>query len=83
MVKDLNTDTNNKKNNKNMLKHIMMTLCWFKLYETEHVMAGRWEFGEEYCQKTVRSIAYKIQCLKAKKIQFGRFDHRIVSIWAL
>ena len=55
MVKDLNTDTNNKKNNKNMLKHIMMTLCWFKLYETKHVM------------KTVRSIAYKIQCLKAKK----------------
>jgi len=25
-----------------ILSHLMMTLCWLKLYETEHVMSGRW-----------------------------------------
>jgi hypothetical protein len=23
-----------------LLSHLMMTLCWLKLYETEHVMSG-------------------------------------------
>jgi hypothetical protein len=23
------------------LKHLLMTLCWLKLYKTEHVMSGR------------------------------------------
>jgi hypothetical protein len=64
------------KNNKreNILSHLMMILCWLKLYETEHVMSGRWRFGEEFCRDTVKQIASRLQCLKAKKIQVGWFD---------
>ncbi|KAL7425819.1 hypothetical protein ACHAXH_000982 [Discostella pseudostelligera] len=68
MVKDMNFDLEDKNNNKNALKHIMMTLCWLKLSETECVMAGRWGFGEGYCRKTVKSFTSKIQHLKARKI---------------
>lgn len=71
MLKDMKIDLEDKRNNKKVLKHIMMTLCWLKLYETECVMAGRWGFGEEYCRNTVKSFASKIQHLKARKIRFG------------
>ncbi len=49
-----------------VLKHLMMTLCWLKLYETNHVMSGRWGFGEELCRGTVKHIASRLQCLKGK-----------------
>jgi len=29
-----------KKRDDTLLSHLMMTLCWLKLYETEHVMSG-------------------------------------------
>jgi hypothetical protein len=57
-----------------VLKHLMMTLCWLKLYETKHVMSERWGFGEEFCRDTVKHIASRHQCLKGKKIQFAPFD---------
>jgi len=72
IVKDLKIDVRGK--NKTSLKHIMMALCWLKLNETEHVMAGRWGFGEEFCWDTVKLYASKIQSLKAKKIGFRRLD---------
>jgi hypothetical protein len=58
------------------LKHLLMTLCWLKLYETEHVMSGRWGYGEEVCRDTVKHIASRLQHLKSKKIQFGPFDSK-------
>ncbi len=70
LVEDLKVDTGDRKNKKDLLKHILMTLCWLKLYETEHVMAGRWGYGEEYCHKVVTRTASKIQNLKTKKIIF-------------
>jgi hypothetical protein len=59
-----------------ILSHFMMTLCWLKLYKTEHVMSGRWGFGEEFCRDTVKQIPSRLQCLKAKKIKFGPFDSK-------
>jgi hypothetical protein len=56
------------------LKDLMMMLCWLKLYETEHVMSGRWGYGEEYCREAVKQNATRIQCLKKAKIQFGPFE---------
>ena len=56
------------------LEKLLMTLCWLKLYETEHVMAGRWGHCEEFCRRTVKDIALKVQRLKSKKIKFGPFD---------
>ena len=60
IVKDLKINAKDMKTNKE-LKQVMMTLCWLKLYKTEHVMAGRWGFGEEYCRETVKMFAGKIQ----------------------
>jgi hypothetical protein len=59
-----------------ILRHLMMTLCWLKLYETEHVMSGRWGFSEEFCRDTVKQTDSRPQCLKAKKIKFGPFDSK-------
>ena len=63
-----------------ILSHLMMTLCWLKLYETEHVMSGRWGFGEEFCRDTVKQITSRLQCLKAKKIKFGPFDSKRIYL---
>jgi hypothetical protein len=54
----------------------MITLCWLKLYETEHVLSGRWGYSEEFVRDTVKQIATRIQQLKAKKIQFGPFKSK-------
>ena len=70
ILKDLKIDVREPTNNK-PLKNFMMTLCWLKLYETEHVMAGRWGYGEEFCRDTVKLVAGKIQSLKSRKIRFG------------
>ena len=58
------------------IENLLMTLCWLKLYETEHVMAGRWGHCEEFCRKTVKDVASRIQRLKSKKIKFGPFDEK-------
>ena len=81
IIKDLKIDVTDVKTNKQM-KQVMMTLCWLKLYETEHVMAGRWGFGEEYCRETVKLVAGRIQALKKWKAHFGKIlrDHERVFI---
>ena len=63
-----------------LLSHLMMTLCWLKLYETKHVMSGRWGFDEEFCRDTVKHITTRRQCLKAKKIKFGPFDSKRIYL---
>ena len=72
-IVDIIADMKNGKRD-TLLSHLMMTLCWLKLYETEHVMSGRWGFGEEFCRDTVKHIATRLKHLKAKKIKFGPFD---------
>ena len=71
---DIIADMKNGKRDDTLLSHLMMTLCWLKLYKTEHVMSGRWGFGEEFCRDTVKHVATRLQRLKAKKIKFGPFD---------
>jgi hypothetical protein len=51
LIADMKRDT--------LLSHLMMALCWLKLYETKHVMSGRWGFGEEFCRDTVRGCTDK------------------------
>lgn len=44
--------------------------------DTEHVLAGRWKFGEDYIREETKRNAKKIQALKPKVIVFGGFDSR-------
>ncbi len=60
MLKDLSSKQN--------VEHIMITLCWLKLYKTKHIMSGRWKYSKEFCRDIVKQTATTIQCLKAKKI---------------
>ena len=56
------------KQNQKKVKRIMMMLCWLKLYETEHIMAGRWTHCEELCRDTINDVLLRLQSLKEKKI---------------
>ncbi len=69
-------DLPNQKNEQEQkkVKRLMMTSGWLKLYETKHVMLGRWGYGKEFCQDTVKDFASGLQSLKAKKIIFGPYD---------
>ena len=44
--------------------------------ETEHVMAGRWKYGEDFIRHTVKANVRKIQSLKSKVIVFSGFDEK-------
>ncbi len=73
---------NNLPNQKNeqeqkKVERLMMMLCWLKLYETKHVMLGRWGYGEEFCQDTDEDFALHLWSLKAKKIIFGPYDSNL------
>ena len=80
IAKDLHIDLKDKKGHHNELKFLMMALCWLKLYDTEHVMAGRWGFGEEFCRETVKRYVRKLQSLRDDKIRFQVEDRRRIYI---
>jgi hypothetical protein len=51
-------------------KNLFMAICWLKLYETEEVMAGRWDHDEKTCRLIVREYVKEIKKLKSQKITF-------------
>ena len=52
------------------LKQFLMTLCWLRLYDTEHVMAGRWGLSEETIRNEVKVCISGIVSLKDQKIRW-------------
>jgi hypothetical protein len=55
-------------------RDLLLCLNWFKCYDTEHVLAGRWGLNEDTIRYKVKDYAKKIQSLKKYKIVFGGFD---------
>ena len=55
-------------------KDVLMTLNWFKLYESQHVLSGRWGYCEKTVEKKIKENAKKIQAQLSKKIRFEGFD---------
>ncbi len=47
--------------------------------DSEHVLAGRWKYGEAYIRDAPKSTAKKIQSLKCKIIVFGGFDEEEIN----
>ena len=66
-------------------KDFFMALNWLKLYDTEHVLAGRWKFHEETIRDKVQAYTKKIQLLKSKKIRldFKEFDDDEVYVFSV
>ena len=56
------------------LTSLFMAVSWLKLYDTEEVLAGRWDFGEEYCRNTIKEYVSRIQAMKPLKINFNGLD---------
>ena len=53
---------------------MLMTFSWLRLYETEHVLSGRWGLHVETIRNKVRSYVTFIQSLLADKVRWGPFD---------
>ena len=49
---------------------LFMAISWLHLYDKEHVMAGRWGFGEKYCREQVRLYVQRMQALKPHVVNF-------------
>lgn len=64
-------------------KEAFMTLNWWKSYDVEHVMAGRWGFGEKHIRERVKDTAHKIASLKALKIKLDGFDDDEIYIFGV
>jgi hypothetical protein len=52
------------------LKDYLMTLNWFKGYDSLHVLAGRWKQCENYISSSINRTGTTIQSLKSNKIKF-------------
>jgi hypothetical protein len=65
-----------------VFKELLMTLNWFKIYDTQHVLSGRWGYCEEFIGPKVRECGKKMQSLKEKKIrfEFKQKSHYVASI---
>jgi hypothetical protein len=61
-------------------KDFLMCMNWLKLYDTEHVLAGRWELHEETVRNKVKKYAKLIANLSSDKIKFEGFDNREIFI---
>jgi hypothetical protein len=57
-------------------KLALMSINWLKSYDTERVLAGRWEYTERTIERKVKEYVRRIQSLKDKKIRFSGFDKR-------
>jgi hypothetical protein len=55
------------------LRDFLMTLNWLKLYDTQHVLAGRWGLHEETISMKLIDYTKLIQGLKEEKISWGDF----------
>ena len=63
------------------IKSFLITMNWLKGYDTEHVLAGRWDFGEDYIRDTVRSSIKKMRTMFQVKV--CQWKWQIVGIYLL
>ena len=57
---------------------LFILVSW--LDEVEHVLAGRWKYGEDYIRSVVQDNTRKIQSLKPKVILFAGFDDQEIHV---
>jgi DDE superfamily endonuclease len=56
------------------LTRFLMTINWLKLYDTEHVLSGRWDLHENTIRPALKNCSESIQSLKGTKVVWGTFD---------
>lgn len=56
------------------LEKFLMTVSWMKLYETEHVLSGRWGIHENTIRPILKKNSEAIQRLKETKVVWGDFN---------
>jgi hypothetical protein len=71
----------------NDLKHLniqvnqlLLALNFLKLYESEHVLAGRWKMNEKTLRVVNRATLKSIQWLKEKKVVWGEWGNEDIFI---
>ncbi|KAL3912528.1 MAG: hypothetical protein SGARI_001109, partial [Bacillariaceae sp.] len=58
----------------------LMAMNWLKLYDTEHVLAGRWLQDEKTIRNKICDMVLTIQKLKASKVVWEKFDEGEVFV---
>lgn len=71
----------------NDLKHLgiqanrlLMAMNFLKLYDTEHVLAGRWGLNEKTIRELNRDTVKSIQGLKEKKVVWGDWNNEDIFV---
>lgn len=79
LYKDLINSQHNNVDSFN-LRDFLMAFNWLKLYDTQHVLAGRWGLYEETISVKLLDYTKAIQGLKEEKIKWGDFHHEEVFV---
>ena len=66
-----------------MFRQITILILITLLDDVEHVLAGRWKFGEDYIREEVKANAKRIQSLKSNVIRFDIKDFGVHEIHLL
>jgi len=66
-------------------RDLLMGLNWLKMYDTEHVLAGRWNFDESVCRAKCQETTRRLESFRNELIVFdiSRFrpeDVHIISV---
>lgn len=62
------------------LSDFLMALNWLRLYDNEHVLAGRWALSEDTIRNRIRDCCKGIVSLKGKKIKWIDYDDKTVFV---
>jgi hypothetical protein len=59
---------------------LLMALNFLKLYDSEHVLSGRWKIDEKLLRESIRQTVQQIQDLKNKKIIWGEWGDEEIFV---
>ncbi len=62
------------------LKDLLMALNWLRLYDNEHVLAGRWGLSEQTIREKVRECIKGIVSLKGEKIKWIEHEDNTIFV---
>ena len=66
------------------VKNALMSMNWFKTYDTERVLSARWRYGDlMHIRNTVKDVARKVASMEKDVIVFGGFDEDEVYIFGV
>lgn len=81
----LHNDLNQQRSSENWItcRDLMMTGCWLKQYQVEHVMTGQWGPNEHLVGDITKRTTIMIRSMKEEKISIRNLNTKLILCYSL